>query len=198
MGSYKYLRELWQDKARFKPILQRYMIEWRKGNSIVKIERPIRLDRARSLGYKAKKGFVLTRVRIRRGGKLRQKFKGGRRSRAMRRRKVLAKSYQWIAEERANKKFKNLVVLNSYHLGKDGKHYFFEVILVDPEIVKSYDGFKWLENKKNRSRVYHGKTSAGKKSRGLRKKGKGAEKLRPSKSAVFRKKIKKQRKIGKV
>ena len=29
-------------------------------------------------------------------------------------------------------KFKNLEILNSYKLAKDGKHYFFEVILVDP------------------------------------------------------------------
>ncbi|MEK6934961.1 MAG: 50S ribosomal protein L15e [Nanoarchaeota archaeon] len=198
MGTYKYLREFWQDKARYKPILQKYMIEWRKDNSIVKIERPLRLDRARSLGYKAKKGFILARVRILRGGKLRQKFKGGRRSKAMRRRKVLGKNYQWIAEERANRKFKNLTVLNSYQIGKDGKHYFFEVILVDPEIVKNYEGFEWLKDKNNRGRVYHGKTSAGKKSRGLYNKGKGTEKLRPSRSAVFRKKIREQRKVGKV
>ena len=197
MGTYKYIQELWRDReGELKPILRNYMIEWRKSNSIVRVERPTRLDRARNLGYKAKNGFIVARVRLIRGGRLREKFKGGRKPRAMRRKKILWKNYQSIAEERANKKFPNMSVLNSYELAKDGKHYFFEVILVDPEIVKNYNGYEWLELNKNRSRIYHGRTSAGRRSRGLIGKGRGFEKVRPSKSAVYRRKAKKQRKIG--
>ena len=33
-------------------------------------------------------------------------------------------NYKWIAEIRAQKKFQNLEVLNSYNLSKDGKYYF--------------------------------------------------------------------------
>jgi len=179
MVFYQRIRELWKSPE-IKPILRNYMIKWRKEPTISKIERPTRLDRARSLGYKAKKGFFIVRVRVLRGGRKREKFKGGRRSKHMRRKKIVGKSYQWIAEERANRKFHNCTVLNSYFLGKDGKHAWYEVIMVDPEIVKNYKGFEWLEKKKNIRRVYYGKTSAGKKSRGLTHKGRGAEKLRPS------------------
>ena len=94
---------------------------------------------------------------------------------------MLAKSYQVVAEERVNRRFVNMTVLNSYFLAKDGKRYFFETILVDPEIVKNYKGYEWLKLNKHRTRSYHGKTSAGRRSRGiLTNKGKGAEKLRPS------------------
>ncbi len=41
-------------------------------------------------------------------------------------------SYKWIAEIRVQNKHKNLEVLNSYLVGKDGVHYFYEVICVDP------------------------------------------------------------------
>jgi len=187
MAIYKRIRNLWKSPE-IKPILRNYMIQWRKQPVAVKIDKPTRLDRARSLGYKAKKGIMMVRIRIPRGGRKRPQFKGGRRSRHMRRRKIVAKSYQWIAEERVNKKFKNMTILNSYFLAKDGKHYFFECILIDPEFVKNYKGFEWLNKKKHRSRVYRGKTSAGRKSRGIRShKGKGAEKLRPSLRAHSRK-----------
>ena len=100
--------------------------------------------------------------------------------------KVVTKSYQWIAEEKANKKYKNLEVLNSYYVGKDGKHYWFEIIMVDPlrpEILNDKN-INWISLEKNR--VLRGKTSAGQKSRGLRNKGKGAEKIRPSRRANLR------------
>ena len=45
---------------------------------------------------------------------------------------TLAKSLQRIAEERAQKHYPNLEVLNSYWVGEDGKEKFFEVVLVDP------------------------------------------------------------------
>ena len=186
MGMYKRMRELWQSPE-IKPILREYLIKWRREPAVTRVERPTRIDRARSLGYKAKKGFIIARVRLLRGGRQRPRFKGGRRSKHMRRRKVLSMSYQWVAEARANKKFPNATVLNSYYLAQDGRHYFFEVILVDPEIVKNYKGYEWLKDKKHRSRVHHGKTSAGKRSRGLMNKGKGAEKLRPSLRAHDRK-----------
>ena len=67
MGITKYLRQAW--KKPDKETLRKRMIEWRKGNTIIKVEKPLRLDRARTLGYKAKKGVVVVRVRILRGGR---------------------------------------------------------------------------------------------------------------------------------
>ena len=81
-------------------------------------------------------------------------------------------SYKWIAEQRAQRKFTNLVVLNSYKLAQDGKHYFYEAILVDPKRpeIKNDKTINWIGKDNNKSRVFKGKTSAGKKSRGLRNK----------------------------
>ena len=90
-------------------------------------------------------------------------------------------NYRWVAEQRAQKKFKNLEVLNSYKLGKDGKHYFFEIILVDPNRpeIKNDPKLKWITSSKNKKRALRGLTSAAKKSRGLRKKSHEL-KVRPS------------------
>ena len=82
----------------------------------------------------------------------------------------LDKSYQQIAEGRAQKKFVNLTVLNSYWVADDGKHYWFEIIFVDPNhpVIKSDKSLQWLQKKKHHSRVFHGKTSSAQKTRGLR------------------------------
>jgi len=139
------------------------------------------IGKARRLGYKDKKGFVVARIRIRRGGRTKTRPRKGRRSKRMTKRKVLKMNYRWVAEQRVQRRFTNLEVLNSYKTGQDGKHYFFEVILVDPnrpEIQKSKD-VNWILNPANKKRVMRGLTSAGKKSRGLRKKTRQL-KVRPS------------------
>ena len=72
-------------------------------------------------------------------------------------------------------------MLNSYWIGKDGKHYFYEVILVDrasPSVL-SDSSLKWIAEGVHRHRAERGKTSAGRKSRGLIRK-KGHEKNFPS------------------
>jgi len=80
-------------------------------------------------------------------------------------------NYQWVAEQRAAKRFINLEVLNSYLIGKDGTYAFYEVIMVDPkhpQIIADKD-INWICNE--RGRVFHGRTSAARKSRGLRARG---------------------------
>lgn len=181
MGFYQHLRETWNnlDPA----VLRARMVAWRKEDVVIRIEHPTRLDRARSLGYRAKKGILVVRVRVKRGGRMREKMKSGRRSKTQRRMKVVSKSYQSIAEERVNSKFMNCEVLNSYFLAQDGKHYWFEVILVDPASpdIVSDPKLSWIAQPQHRSRVFRGLTAAGRRSRGLlTRKGKGAEKLRPS------------------
>ena len=179
MGMYQSIREIWkQPKKNLGDLWKQRLIEWRRQESVTKVDYPTRLDRARNLGYKAKKGYVVVRVKLLRGGRKRVRFHGGRKPRKMRRQKVVKKSYQWVAEERANKKYPNCEVLNSYFVAKDGRYYWYEIILLDREIVKTYPGMSWLEN--SRGRVYKGLTSAGRKSHGLRGKGFGYEKIRPS------------------
>ena len=168
---YKYIREAWKKPTEdYHKLMQERVIKWRREPATIRIERPTRIDRARSLGYKAKPGFVVVRQRVTRGGHVRPKPAGGRRPKRFGRRLNLDKSYQQIAEGRAQKKFVNLTVLNSYWVADDGKHYWFEIIFVDPNhpVIKSDKSLQWLQKKKHHSRVFHGKTSSAQKTRGLR------------------------------
>ena len=195
MGLYKYIRLAWKKpKENLGDIWKKRLIELRRQPVTIRLPKPTRLDRARSLGYRAKQGFIVIRQRVSRGGHARSLRKKGKKPRRTGRRLSLDKNYQRIAEERANKKYKNCEVLNSYYLADDGKYAWYEVILIDrthPQI-QADKNLKKLADKKGR--VYRGLTSAGRKSRGLRKKGKGAEKIRPSRTAVTKKKLNTPRK----
>ncbi len=167
-GMYHYIREAW--KKPDEKILRERMIEWRKSQVVVRVDKPLRLDRARALGYKDKIGFSVARIRIRRGGHKRPRPNKGRRGKRLHTRKNLMMNYRWIAEQRVARKFTNLEVLNSYLIGKDGVHYFYEVILVDPQRseIKNDKTINWITKPVNRKRPFRGLTSAGKKARGLR------------------------------
>ena len=163
MGFYQNIGELWKrPKESLGELWKERLIKWRREGAVVRIERPTRLDRARSLGYRAKKG---------------------RRSKRQTTRKIVRKSYQWIAEERANKRYKNCEVLNSYYVGEDGIYKWFEVILIDRDHPQIMNDKGLMNLARQRGRAYRGLTSAGRHSRGLRNKGKGAEKVRPSRRA---------------
>jgi len=165
MSMYKHIRQLWkQPKANLGELWQKRLIEWKKQPSTTRIERPTRIDRARSLGYKAKQGYIVVRQRLLRQKRQRPKSTGGRRSKHMRRKKILNMSYQWIAEQRAQRKFINCTVLNSYPVGQNGNYFWFEVILVDrthPAIIKDKN-INWICTE--RGRAARGLTSAAKKS----------------------------------
>ncbi len=193
--AYKYMAEAWKKpEASFvKEIMKQRAIEWRRQPTIVRVERPTRLDRARKLGYKAKQGFVVVRVRVRRGWLKRPRPKAGRRPKRMGVTKIkLAKSLRLVAEERAARKFPNLEVLNSYWVWEDGRYKWYEILMVDPHhpVIQSDENINWICENVHRGRVFRGLTSAGKKMRGLRLKGRGAEKVRPSRGAVRKRKEK--------
>jgi len=184
--TYKYIAEEWAkpEKSFVEELMRQRLIEWRQQHTVTRIERPTRLDRARKLGYKAKQGFVMVRVRVRRGGMHKLRPKSGRRPKRMGVAKFKpAKSIRLIGEERVARKFPNLEVLNSYWVGEDGRSKWFEVILVDPNhpVIKTDKDINWITEKQHRSRALRSLTSAGKKVRSLRRKGRGAEKFRPSK-----------------
>jgi large subunit ribosomal protein L15e len=186
MGIYQRIGELWKKPKENMPAQYRaHLIAWRREPVTLRLQHPTRLDRARSLGYRAKQGILIVRQRVSAGGHKRENFAGGRHSKHFRMRMILAKNYKLIAEERANKQFPNCEVLNSYFVGGDSKHYWYEVILVDRAhpAVRADSRISWMANPAQRGRVFRGRTSAGRKIRGLRHKGKGAEGLRPSKTA---------------
>ena len=189
---YGYVRQAWKgpEKSFLKEVTWARKIEWRASLAFVRLEHPTRIDRARELGFRAKPGYVVVRARVRRGGRRRPRPMGGRHPKRRGLKKItMAKSIQRIAEERTAKRYPNLEVLNSYWIGEDGMHKYYEVILVDPNhpAIKNDRKINWICEPQHRGRVFRGLTSAGRKGRGLMYKGKGAEKVRPSIGAHDRK-----------
>jgi len=158
---YRYLRALWKAPAKsLGEIYKKRLVEYRKEPTVVRIEKPTRIDRARSLGYKAKQGFVIARVKVKKGLRKRPRFTGGRRPKARGRFYPLGKSKQVVAEEKAARKFPNCEVLSSYWVGEDGDHIWYEVILVDtshPAIKRDKD-INWITSNKHKGRVFRGLT----------------------------------------
>lgn len=169
---YNYISKAWKrPKQNLGDLLKRRVSEWRKQQTVVRIEKPTRLNRARALGYKAKKGYVLARVKVRKGGRRRPAYHRGRKPiHAGLTGFTPKKSLRWIAEEKAARKFVSLEVLNSYEVADAGNVKFFEVILVDTRqpTIRSDPRINWICNPKNRRRVMRGLTAAGKKARGLK------------------------------
>src|SRR5574342_919745 len=77
---YGYVRDAWKDPGDsfLKDLRQSRLVEWRRGESFVRLEHPTRIDRARALGWRAKPGFVVVRARVRRGGLRKHNPMGGR------------------------------------------------------------------------------------------------------------------------
>ncbi len=183
MSMYKYIRDAWKrpDDSYVRELMWQRAPKWRREKAVQRIDRPTRVDRARSLGYRAKKGFIMVRTRVRRGGRRKSRFKHGRRPKRMGVNKITqSKSIQRIAEERVAKKYPNLEVLNSYWVWADGKYKYYEVILVDPQSPSIINDkrINWICSNKHTNRALRGLTSAGHKGRGYKSKGKGSEKAR--------------------
>ncbi|MFC6940256.1 50S ribosomal protein L15e [Salinirubellus sp. GCM10025818] len=182
---YSHIREAWQTpkEGKLAELQWQRQQEWRDEGAVERIERPTRLDKARSQGYKAKQGVVVARVAVRKGSARKQRFKAGRRSKRQGVNKITRrKSIQRIAEERASRKYPNLRVLNSYWVGEDGSRKWHEVIMLDPEhpAIENDDDLNWICDDSQRGRPFRGKTGAGVRGRGMGKRGKGTEHTRPS------------------
>uniref|UniRef100_M4D884 Ribosomal protein L15 n=1 Tax=Brassica campestris TaxID=3711 RepID=M4D884_BRACM len=194
MGAYKYVSELWRKKqSDVMRFVQRVRCwEYRQQPSIVRLVRPTRPDRARRLGYKAKQGFVVYRVRVRRGGRKRPVPKGivyGKPTNQGVTQLKFQRSKRSVAEERAGRKLGGLRVVNSYWLNEDSTYKYYEIILVDPahNAVRNDPRINWICNPVHKHRELRGLTSEGKKNRGLRGKGHRNHKNRPSRRATWKK-----------
>jgi large subunit ribosomal protein L15e len=182
---YSHIREAWQTpkEGKLAELQWQRQQEWRDEGAVERIERPTRLDKARSQGYKAKQGVIVARVAVRKGSARKQRFKAGRRSKRQGVNKITRrKSIQRIAEERASRKYPNLRVLNSFWVGEDGSRKWHEVILLDPEhpAIRNDDDLNWICDDAQRGRPFRGKTGAGVRGRGMGGRGKGHEHTRPS------------------
>ena len=186
-SGYKYVSQTFEkhDSSHLSPQWKR-LIKFRKMGTFTTMEGPTNIPRARNLGYKAKQGYIIVLAKIRKGHMHRVRPNQGRKNAGLAVNKITTKkNLQWIAEQRAARKYPNLEVLNSYKVGSDGKKHYYEVIFVDTNhpVIKADPKINWICERNHRRRVYRGKTSAGRKARGLRNKGHGAEKIRPSLAA---------------
>merc|ERR1712117_597668 len=97
--------------------------EQRQKNVVHRVTRPSRIEKARSLGYKAKQGFVVYSVRVRRGDRKKKVPKGivwGKTTNAGINKQKSANSLQALAERRVARRLaSNLRILNSYRVGQD-------------------------------------------------------------------------------
>ncbi len=176
MGAYKYLSELYKRKqSEVMRFLHRMRVwELRQRKAIHRASRPTRPDKARRLGYKAKQGYVVYRVRVRRGNRKRQVRKGavcGKPASQGVMQLKPTRSLRALAEERAGRRLPSLRVLNSYWVAQDMTFKFFEVILVDPShaAIRRDPHINWIVKPTMKHREMRGLTSAGRKSRGIGK-----------------------------
>lgn len=161
MGAYKYIQKTIQDARKERnETYRRRLSEWRKVGTIVATEVPVNIPRARRLGYRAKKGFVVVRVRIKKGLRKRPKTAGGRSAKHNYRYIQPSFSHQAMAEQKANRRYKNCEVLGSYLLADDGQYKYFEVILADRDHESSRSS-----STRRKGKTFRGLTSAGKKAR---------------------------------
>merc|ERR1711981_36728 len=174
MGAYKYQQELWKKKQ---SDVMRYLLRVRTWNyrqlpSIHRAVTPTRPAKARQMGYKAKQGFSVFRVRVRRGCRKRLGPKGATYGKPVNEgvnSLKFQRRLQSVAEERAGKAMGGLRVLNSYWVGQDSTYKYFECIIIDPEhkVVRRDPDMQWITSNKHKHRELRGLTSAGKKSRGV-------------------------------
>eukprot|EP00128_Syssomonas_multiformis_P005510 Colp12_sorted_trinity150504_noHs@14856 len=113
MGAYKYLEEIWRkkqsDALRF--LLRVRAWEYRQGKKVQKVARPTRTDKAHKLGYKAKQGYTILRIAVRRGGRKRPNSKGivfGKPKNQGINQLKYARNLRSVAEERAGRHAQNL------------------------------------------------------------------------------------------
>ncbi len=122
---------LWKENS---PEIRERVIGWRKQTAVTRIDKPSRLQRARRLGYKAKQGIIVIRMRVGTGGMRKQRPTGGRRPKHLGVTRIKADDdMKTVANRRVLERYPNMKLLGSYFVYKDGKHYWFEVILADPD-----------------------------------------------------------------
>ena len=126
--------QVWLKMLKENPMeLRQRAVIWRNQNAVTRVEKPSRIARARRLGYKAKQGIIVIRMRVGTGGMRKQRPRSGRRPKHLGVTKIKADvSMKQVSERRVLERYPNMKLLGSYFLYKDGMHYWFEIILADP------------------------------------------------------------------
>src|SRR3989339_1224167 len=109
MGAYNYIQNTLEKEYKTADDVYKNKVRtWLKEPSINRVDRPSNLPRARRLGYKAKKGYVVVRVKIGKGRRARPKPMGGRKPKSNYRFVPPGQSHQRIAEQRVARIYRNM------------------------------------------------------------------------------------------
>jgi large subunit ribosomal protein L15e len=183
VSIYKHIKETMQSEYKERsPEYKSRIIKWNTESSITRVDRPTNLARARELGYRAKEGIIVARVRVHGGTRKRKHNAGGRKPHASGRYFTQEKSLQSMAEERASRRFPNFEALNSYFVGSAGSRRFFEVIMLDRNSNSIRSDPHYSSVVRQKGRAFRGLTSSGIRHRGMSKKRFGSHDFRPSKN----------------
>jgi large subunit ribosomal protein L15e len=130
MNGYKYVLKNFQKGFKERSdSLKKRIHDWRGQPTTVRIEGPTNIARARSVGFKAKQGFIMVRVKVKKGKHVRRAPAQGRKPGRNRKTQSSGMGLKRIAEVKAGLKFINFKPINSYLAGEDGQFKFFEVVL---------------------------------------------------------------------
>jgi len=172
MGAAKYIKQAFQNEWKgvkdanydYASMMRQRGLEYRNDESAIKrIERPTNLTSARSVGYKAKQGIFVVRVRVRKGTGLHHRPKNKRRPKRQGQAKLSRRiSTQGMSEQKASKRFENAEALGSYKVAEDGQWHYFEVIMADRDAptIQSDKNLAYLAHNQQ-GRAERGKTFAG-------------------------------------
>ncbi len=135
--------------------------------------------------------YVIYRTRIRRGGRKKTVHRGivhGKPSSQGVNKQNPSRSHRVLAETRVGRRCPNLRVLNSYWVNQDATYVYYEVILVDPQhkAIRRDPRINWIVRPVHTHRENRGLTAAGKKARGLARKGNRTVHKAPSKHAAMK------------
>lgn len=136
-----------------------------KKKAIEKVKYPTRLEASKRIGYKRNIGLSLYRVKIRKGDRRVGIPNRGRSPSKLAPSKSLRLNLKHVAERRANRKHKEMDVINSYWVGKTGSHTWYEVMMgnFNNKVLKKRFSIK----KHNKRKVFRGLTCSGRKTRNL-------------------------------
>lgn len=172
MGAYKYIRKTFQNEWKgtedsdydYASLLRKRALDYRnEDKAVVVVEHPTNIVSAKGVGYKAKQGVFVARVRVRKGTGTHHRPKHKRRPKRLGQAKLSRKlSTQAMAEQRASKKFENAEALGSYKVAEDGKMHYYEVVMADrnASTIVSDKNLSWLKAG-HKGRAERGKTFAG-------------------------------------
>ncbi|VVB70471.1 50S ribosomal protein L15e [uncultured archaeon] len=130
MGARKYIRKSFMKAMKTRTLeYKNRIISYRKKDAkIVKLDKPTNPVRAKTLGFKQSKSYVVYRLTVRKGMRARPKPDQGRKPGKSRKFKEPGFSWQDYAENTLLKKRNNLTIVGSYKVGEDGDTTFYEVL----------------------------------------------------------------------